>query len=493
MASSRANEVLKDLVGALDLCRVREERNLGDGDAESTKHDFDIEYDESTISKVRFTDCEVRNVHVKDCNWNNVTFTDCRFSDTTFNAVKLENAHLYNVDFHQVTFDKIEFKDVRWTGEYLDNAFVSTEHLGYADGHGGLPVRVLHTSRHSRTTGGFNYRGERRAERKEELLARSELTQVELVVSQRPQTELLKLPDNVFSTIVGILCPPGRVRIVDFPKGLKAPLPTEQTTYLVKRAGRIDRCTYLGWPMNVTASSFIGNAEEAPSLELCANLLRVNWKRYNCSVDKLYDRTFHFHGSANACLAFLHDHPARIKRVRISGLGFTTSWSRIATILTYGFPELESLTIQWDDSFWDTPSWKDLCASGAADSLITSAVNDGFEDQEDAMLSTQLADLRHVASIPFGAAPRLIIYYYIRGQEHDGTRKSLVRKLNVAIHNKRVGLSVPPVIRHICSMKQLEQCPFGVRPPTHLFDLPQSVLTRIFRHAFPAKGINILD
>lgn len=37
MASSRANEVLKDLVGALDLCRVREERNLGDGDAESTK------------------------------------------------------------------------------------------------------------------------------------------------------------------------------------------------------------------------------------------------------------------------------------------------------------------------------------------------------------------------------------------------------------------------------------------------------------------------
>ena len=204
-SGARAREVLKGLVGALDLCRGCEERNLGDGeDAATAKHDFDIEYDESTVSKVRFTDCDLQNVRVENCTWKNVTFTDCKFSSTTFEGVKLENAHFHNVDFLKVTFDKIEFKDVRWIGEYLEKAFVLPQHLpdhsdwygrfqsSYISRPGSLPIYVLNSSPSSKTAGGFNPRLGRLEKYKNDLIPGTGLTQIELAVSPHSRRGLLE-------------------------------------------------------------------------------------------------------------------------------------------------------------------------------------------------------------------------------------------------------------------------------------------------------------
>lgn len=68
-------------------------------------------------------------------------------------------------------------------------------------------------------------------------------------------------------------------------------------------------------------------------------------------VKQLYDRTLWFQGSANACPAFLHDHPTKLKRVRFSELHINISWPRMADIFTYGFPMLGTLTVRWDKSF----------------------------------------------------------------------------------------------------------------------------------------------
>ncbi|EME48177.1 hypothetical protein DOTSEDRAFT_32478 [Dothistroma septosporum NZE10] len=503
-----ASQLLKSLVSTLDLCRLCEERNLGDDRAGASKHDFDIEYDDSTISKVRFTDCDLKNVLVKNGNWKSVTFTDCRFSDTTFRGVKLENAQCYNVDFRQVTFHEIKLKDVQWVGEFLNNAYVSQEAFSYTgmkDRHsmtapvtGGLPIRVLQSTRYNKTTGGFNYREARREDFKEGLLARSDLTPVELMVPSRRQPQLLELPDKILSSIVAITLPPDRIKILEFPTGLDAPMPVGQTLYPRRHNGR--GCTYTGWHVGVPARNFAGNAGVASSLRICTGLLGVNKKRHELGVMQLYNRLFWFSGLGDAFLAFLHDHSDQVQHIRFSGFGNSPLWERASTIVTYHCPKLKTLTVQWDGSLWHSPMWKFLHGLRATYltkwKLITDAAVAGtLQTRENEALSQQLQVLKLIVNIPMRKPPRkLNVFIYITGQEDNETQESIVKLLNSSIRTARSKLSIPSLMsKHICTKKQLKDCPFGLNAPRHLLSLPQGMLSWIFEHTVPCRAINVLD
>lgn len=89
----------------------------------------------------------------------------------------------------------------------------------------------------------------------------------------------------------------------------------------------------------------------------------------------------------------------------------------------------------------------------------------GFRFVMTRTLSAHLEDFKQIVRIPIRTTPtKLTVCIYIVGQNEDAARKSSVKLLNTTIQTARAKQPVRPIIRHICTKKQLEQCPFGVSP-----------------------------
>lgn len=295
---------------------------------------------------------------------------------------------------------------------------------------------------------------------------------------------LLDLPCNILQQIMGELYPREALTVCDIPSRYVPELASLQTSYLTGETTHLGQKTYVVAPRTLVfhqewLEKFGSNGVNINARKgQCASFLRVSSACYKLAVKHLYSQQFHFGGSAQSCLAFLHDHRRtehKLKEAFIYLRGHdatskapptnTVAWRRLFNVPVHERIDLERLVLVLGDESWDHMAWK----AGAEAVFAQRILNDSnalYNEADDPR-----SVLQHVARLPgrliedrFSVA-RIRFHLIISGPKLDPQKKAFEKALRKHIASHMAARPDLAKARYgACSEKRLEESCYWKQP-----------------------------